>query len=42
MIPFFESSRNRAKCGIDTLDEPEDNLFTDNVPRDLKSVTLIT
>ena len=40
--PKFESSRNRAKRGIDTLDEPEDNQFADDVPRDPKSVTLIT
>ena len=39
--PKVESSRNCAKRGIDTLDEPEDNQFTD-VPRDPKSVTLIT
>ena len=36
------SSRNRAKRGIDTLDEPDDNEFADEVPRDPKSVTLIT
>ena len=30
--PKFESSRNRAKRGIDTLDEPEDNQFADDVP----------
>ena len=40
--PKFESSRNRAKRGIDTLDEPEDNHFADDVPRDPKSATLIT
>ena len=40
--PKFVSSRNRAKRRIDTLDEPEDNQFTDDVPRDAKSVTLIT
>ena len=40
--PKFESSRNSAKRGIDTLDEPEDNRFADDVPRDPKSVTLIT
>ena len=38
--PMFESSRNRAKRGIDTLDEPEDSQFADDVPRDPKSVTL--
>ena len=31
--PKFESSRNRAKRGIDT----EDNQFADDVPRDPKS-----
>ena len=40
--PKFESSQNRAKRGIATLDEPQDNQFTDDVPRDPKSVTLIT
>ena len=40
--PKFESSRNRAKRGIDTLDEPDDNEFADDVPRDPKSVMLIT
>ena len=40
--PKFESSRNRAKRGIDTLDEPDDNEFADDVPRYPKSVTLIT
>ena len=40
--PKFQSSRNRAKRGIDTLDEPEDNQFADDVARDPKSVTLIT
>ena len=40
--PKFESSRNRAKRGVDTLDEPSDNEFADDVPRDPKSVTLIT
>ena len=38
----FESSRNRAKREIDTLDEPHDNEFADDVPRDLKSATLIS
>ena len=38
----FETSRNRSKRGIDTLDEPEDNQFAGDVPRDPKSVTLIT
>ena len=36
----FEFSRNRAQRGIDTLDEPDDNEFADDVPRDPKSVTL--
>ena len=40
--PKFESSRNRAKCGLDTLDEPDENELADDVPRDPKSVTLIT
>ena len=40
--PKFVSSGNRAKRGIDSLKEPEDNQFTDDVPRDAKSVTLIT
>ena len=39
--PKKESSRNRAKRGIDTMDELEDNQFADDVPRDPKSVTLI-
>ena len=40
--PKFESLRNRAKRGIDTLDEPDDNEFANDVPRDPKSVTSIT
>ena len=40
--PKMESLRKGAKRGIDTLDEPQDNQFTDDVPRDPKSVTLIT
>ena len=40
--PKFESSRNRAKRGLDTLDELDENEFADDVPRDPKSVTLIT
>ena len=40
--PKFESSRNRAKRGIDTPDEPDDNQFADDVPQDPKSATLIT
>ena len=38
----FESSRNRAKRGLDILEEPDENEFADDVPRDPKSVTLIT
>ena len=40
--PKFESSRNRAKRGLDILEEPDDNEFADDVPRYPKSVTLIT
>ena len=40
--PKFESSRNRAERGLDILEEPEENEFADDVPRDPKSVTLIT
>ena len=40
--PKFESARNRAKRGLDTLDEPDENEFADDVPRDPKSVALIT
>ena len=40
--PKFECLAKRAKRGIDTLDEPDDNEFADGVPRDPKSVTLIT
>ena len=40
--PKFESSRNREKRGIDTLDEPDDNEFADDVQRDPNGVTLIT
>ena len=40
--PKFEPSRNRAKRGIDTFDEPDDNQFADHVPRDPKNVTLIS
>ena len=35
--PKFQSSRNRAKRGFDTLDEPDVNEFADDVPRDPKS-----
>ena len=40
--PTFESSRNRAKRGLDILEEPDENELADDVPRDPKSVTLIT
>ena len=40
--PKFESSRNRAKRGRDTLAEPDDDEFAVDIPRDPKSVTLIT
>ena len=40
--PKCESSRNRAKRGLDILEEPDENEFADDVPRDPKSVTLIT
>ena len=40
--PKFETSRNRAKCGLDILEEPDENEFANDVPRDPKSVTLIT
>ena len=40
--PKFESSRNRAKRGLDICEEPDENEFADDVPRDPKSVTLIT
>ena len=40
--PKFESSRNRAKRGLDIFEEPDENEFADDVPRDPKSVTLIT
>ena len=36
------ATRNLAKRGLDTLDEPDENEFADDVPRDPKSVTLIT
>ena len=32
--PKFESSRNRPKRGLDTLDEPDENEFADDSPRD--------
>ena len=40
--PKFESSRNRAKRGLDISGEPDENEFADDVSRDPKSVTLIT
>ena len=40
--PKFESSRNRAKRGLDNLEEPDDDEFATDVPRDPKNVTLIT
>ena len=40
--PKDESSRNRAKRGLDILEEPDENEFADDVPPDPKSVTLIT
>ena len=40
--PKFESSRNRAKRGLDILEEPDENEFADYVRRDPKSVTLLT
>ena len=40
--PRFESSRNRAKCVLYILEEPGENELADDIPRDPKSVTLIT
>ena len=40
--PKFESSRNRAKRGLDILEEPDEDEFAADVPRDPKNVTLIT
>ena len=40
--PKFESSRNRAKRGLDILEEPDEDEFAANVPRDPKSITMIT
>ena len=40
--PNIESSRNRAKRGLDILEEPDDNESAADVPRDPKNVTLIT
>ena len=40
--PKFEPSRNRAKRGLDILAEPDEDHFAAGIPRDPKSVTLIT
>ena len=40
--PKFESSRNHAKRGLDILAEPDEDEFAADVPRDPKSVMLIT
>ena len=40
--PKIESSRNRAKRGIDILEQPDEDEFAASVPRDPKSVTLFT
>ena len=40
--PKFESSRNCAKRGLDILEELDENQFAADVPRDPKSVTLLT
>ena len=37
----FESSRNRAKRGLEFLAEPDDDEFAVDIPRDPQSVTLI-
>ena len=37
-----ESSRNRAKRGLDILEEPDEEELAADVPRDSKNVTLIT
>ena len=42
MIPSLNPIETMQNCGIDTLDELEDNQFSVDVPRDLKSVTLIS
>ena len=39
--PKFKSSRNRAKCGLDILAEPDVDAFAVDIPRDPKSVALI-
>ena len=38
----FESSRNRAKRGLDIFEELDEDEFAAEIPRDPKSVTLIT
>ena len=40
--PKFESSQNRAKRGLDTLEEPDEDEIAADISRDPKSVTLIT
>ena len=40
--PKFESSRNGAKRGLDILEEPDEDEFAADDPRDPKNVTLIT
>ena len=40
--PKFESSRNRARRGLDILAKPDEDEFASDIPRDPKSVTLIT
>ena len=41
-IPKFESSRNRAKRGLDILAEPDEDEFAADIPRGPKSATLST
>ena len=41
-IPNFEPSRNGAKRGLDMLEEPDEDEFAADDPRDPKNVTLIT
>ena len=40
--PKFESSRHRAKRGLDILAELDQDEFAADVPRDPKSATLVT
>ena len=40
--PKVESSRNRAKRGLDILAELDEDEFAADVPRDPKSATLVT